>query len=288
MAVTVSVTPRMRWLAARAAFRRASRGEVSAACRVCCAPLEADRSTRRYCSNACRQTRWRAKKKPLLAPTAHQRRIRDAEALADPRPLMATLKDARVEPIAYAEAKALVTRYEWLRSMPSGTRACYGLKTVADELAGVVVLAAGPTPESGDLCGRAFRDRAICLARGACVHWAHPHAGSFLISRACKLAHAQFGWKIFYACADPTVGEIGVVYQACNWFYLGSASDAGSLRRRAGASSTSVKAAGFHRGRLRLTGWSPLISGPIRTGSSSAFPIKGVTCGLPTNACGEN
>jgi hypothetical protein len=84
-----------------------------------------------------------------------------------------------------------------------------------------VVFAAGSAPESGDLCGREHRDRAICLARGACVHWAHPHAASFLIARACKFAHAEFGWKIFYAYSDPTAGEIGTVYRAANWIYLG-------------------------------------------------------------------
>jgi hypothetical protein len=85
----------------------------------------------------------------------------------------------------------------------------------------VVVFAAGPAPESGDICGREHRDLTVCLARGACVHWGHPHAASFLISRACKLAHEQFGWRIFYAYADPMAGEIGTVYQACNWLYLG-------------------------------------------------------------------
>jgi hypothetical protein len=55
----------------------ASRGEVSDACG---SPLAADRSTRRYCSDACKQAAPRAGRKPLLAPVAHQRRIGDAEA----------------------------------------------------------------------------------------------------------------------------------------------------------------------------------------------------------------
>ena len=42
-----------------------------------------------------------------------------------------------------------------------------------------------------------------------------------MISRACKLAAADHGWKIFYAYADPKAGEIGTVYQAANWVYLG-------------------------------------------------------------------
>lgn len=47
------------------------------------------------------------------------------------------------------------------------------------------------------------------LARGACVHWAHPHAASHLIAKACKPAHQQFGWSVFFAYADPMAGEIG-------------------------------------------------------------------------------
>jgi hypothetical protein len=44
-----------------------------------------------------------------------------------------------------------------------------------------------------------------------------------MISRACKLAAEQYGWRIFYAYADPKAGEIGTVYQACNWLCLGVA-----------------------------------------------------------------
>ena len=134
---------------------------------------------------------------------------------------MATLDGCMVERVPFAEAKALIVRHEWLRSMPTGTLACYGLKTDLGDFVGVVAFARGPAPESHDLCGPEHRHLAVCLARGACVHWAHPHAASFLISRACKLAHRNHGWKIFFAYADPRAGEIGAVYQACNWLYLG-------------------------------------------------------------------
>ena len=76
-------------------------------------------------------------------------------------------------------------------------------------------------PESGDLCGREHRSNAVCLARGACVHWAHPHAASFLISKACRLARRDYSWRIFFTYADPSAGDIGTVYQACNWIFLG-------------------------------------------------------------------
>ena len=66
---------------------------------------------------------------------------------------MESLEGAKVEKICYAEAKSIVVRYEWLPSMPAGTRAGYGLKTASGELAGVMIFAAGPVRESGGLCG---------------------------------------------------------------------------------------------------------------------------------------
>jgi hypothetical protein len=218
--VTPQTAARMRFTQARSAMRAHARTQVASACRACGERVEARRLTRRFCSNPCRQRAYRTCRRPILAPIAHQRRIRVREAERDPRPTMATLNGCMIEQISFAEAKTLVTRYEWLGSMPTVTRACYGLKTPEGELAGVVCFAAGPAPESGDLCGQEHRDRVISLARGACVHWAHPHAASFLISRSCKLAHADFGWRIFHAYSDPRAGEIGTVYQACNWIYL--------------------------------------------------------------------
>jgi hypothetical protein len=151
---------------------------------------------------------------------AHQRQIRDAEALRAPRQVMTTLDGCKVERVSYAAAKALILRYEWLGAMPSLTTACYGLLTPSGELAGVVVFGPGPGTASPDLCGPQWRERAVCLMRGACVHWAHPHAASFLIW-ACAAAHRDFGWTVFFACADRMAGEIGTVYQACNWRYVG-------------------------------------------------------------------
>ena len=58
----------------------------------------------------------------MLAPIAHQRRIRDAEAALDPRPAMTTLEGCTVERIPPAEAKAIIIRYEWLRTMPPGAQ----------------------------------------------------------------------------------------------------------------------------------------------------------------------
>ena len=232
VSVTGRETARRRSTQVRSAMRAHARTVVASACRACGDRIEAQRSTRRFCRAACRQRAYRAGGRAVLAPVAHQRRIRDAEAARDPRPQMATPEDCTVEPVSFAEAKALILRYEWLGTMPPGARACYGLKTPDGELAGVAVFAPPPSPESRDLCGPEHRDLTICLARGACVHWAHPNAASFLIPKACKLAAKEFGWRIFNAYADSTAGEIGTVYQAVNWLYLGVGTGRGDRRGR--------------------------------------------------------
>ena len=92
-----------------------------------------------------------------------------------------------------------------------------GLLSPARELEGVVCFGSGPQGDTRKVVG----EPAICLERGACVHYAPPNAASFLITGACKLVHRQTGTAIFYAYADPAAGEYGAVYQASNWFYLG-------------------------------------------------------------------
>jgi hypothetical protein len=111
-------------------------------------------------------------------------------------------------------------KYEWLGSMGRST-ATYGLVDPNEEIIGVACFGWPGGVQSRDICGKENRDLAICLERGACVHWAHPHAASYLISRACKMAAQDRGWRIFYAYSDEEAGEIGTVYQACNWNYIG-------------------------------------------------------------------
>jgi hypothetical protein len=147
---------------------------------------------------------------------------------------MATLDGCTVERVGAAEAKAIILRYEWLGTMPVIVGAAYGLRTPSGELAGAVVFGDAPGTASDDLCGSEWRGRAMALQRGACVHWAHPHAASFLISRACRQAYEDFGWVVFYAYSDRLAGEIGVVYQACNWRYLGRSRRRSRTRERQG------------------------------------------------------
>jgi hypothetical protein len=152
---------------------------------------------------------------------AHQREIRETEAGKDPRPTV-PLEGCTVQAVTRAEATRIILRYEWLGTIPSNAQAFYGLVAPDGDLLGVSVFGVPPGTASRDLCGPENREKVIALVRGACVHYAHPHAGSFLTARACTLAAGDHGWRVFVAYQDLRAGEIGTIYQACNWHFIGA------------------------------------------------------------------
>jgi hypothetical protein len=156
-----------------------------------------------------------------------QGHIRQLYAEYEQRPQIESLKGARVERVSNDEAAAIILKYEWLKTMASGTVACYGLK-LNGELLGVACfnimgqkireICKGDTEaETKDLA-----NKTVCLARGACVPHAPKNAASFLIRHACRFAKKDFDWEIFFAYSDSAAGEIGTVYQAVGWHYIGT------------------------------------------------------------------
>ncbi len=162
------------------------------------------------------------KKNPLKC---YQRHIRELYATVECRKPLPSLEGAIVERISFADAKSIIIKYEWLRTMGMGTGACYGLK-IQNELIGVACFGRIGVKK---ICGtdsdeqQHFLKKTAYLMRGACVPHAPKNAASFLIRKSCFLARKDFGWQIFMAYSDHDAGEIGTVYQASNWFYLGTA-----------------------------------------------------------------
>lgn len=157
---------------------------------------------------------------PGSAAKAHQRVIREQYERDEPRSQIRNLTGCHIKQITRADAEAVILKYEWLGTMGRSV-ATYGLWSDEGELLGAAVFGWPSAVQSRDICGVDNRPFAVCLERGACVHYAPPNAASFLISHAVRQAAADFGWRIFYAYADPEAGEIGTVYQACNWLYIG-------------------------------------------------------------------
>jgi len=159
----------------------------------------------------------------------HQRVIQEQHR--DDHPIPEDFSTASVREIPYQQAKEFILKYEWLGNMGTTVRA-FGL-FFGDELAAVECFGHPGSEPIREICGKEHADKVYWLARGARTHWAHPHSSSFLVNRACRMMGEP--WKtsdgrdmpakhVFLATADTDAGEIGTVYQASNWFYLGKAS----------------------------------------------------------------
>lgn len=131
------------------------------------------------------------------------------------------LKQAAVRPISRRTASEVILKYEWLGTM-SASQWHFGV-FFGNHCAGATCVVAGAgtaSPKAAVRFGLAESDLAV-LARGACVHWAPTGTNSKLVAWTCRLLARHTGLKLIQAFSDPEAGEIGTIYQACNWIYLG-------------------------------------------------------------------
>lgn len=136
-----------------------------------------------------------------------------------------SVKRAIVKPVTRKLAKQIILKYEWLGTMAS-TNYHYGL-FFGMFCAGVCCIGVG----TGGANINAFKEWGLLspyelayMARGANVHWSPPHANSKLVSWTCKLLGKDSSAKLAIAYSDTDAGEIGTIYQACNWVCVGRGS----------------------------------------------------------------
>lgn len=143
------------------------------------------------------------------------------------------IASAVVREIDSATAATVILPYEWLGCMPAVVWHSFGIY-FGGHLAGAVCYGPEYSENLGKLArdGRAcadwsrygFEGKMILLSRGACVHWAHPHSGSKLIRASMRQLPARF--EVVTATTDAAAGEIGTIYQAAGFYYVGSMRDA--------------------------------------------------------------
>lgn len=153
---------------------------------------------------------------------AYQKQLRDryVDEGVPPVPHL-DLKRSVVRPVSVDVARQVILKYEWLGTMHK-TRYHFGLF--------FGIFCAGVTCTGASVTGGAHNHRyfgldnsadLLVLARGACVHWAPAGANSKLVSWTAKLLERERAGKLLVAYADSDAGEIGTIYQACNWTYIG-------------------------------------------------------------------
>jgi hypothetical protein len=166
---------------------------------------------------------------------AHQRLIREQQQIEESHNLFGKywekcnvdIKSAVFKEISSSVARNIIEKYEWLGTMGT-TQYHYGI--FFDNIcAGVVCFGYFQSMFNENNIERGggyshyvgkYWDKGIQLTRGACVHWAHPHSGSKLIAFGLKEMD-KMGYKFVLAFSDPEAGEVGTLYQATNWLFIG-------------------------------------------------------------------
>jgi hypothetical protein len=199
------------------------------------------RADAQYCSTRCRQRGYRQRKvaaATAMPRKAHQRVIRERLATADTAPPAADISTAEVRTITTAEAKAIIEQYE---PMAAVCRFAFGI-FFGDRCGGAVVYGDEYGENLGIWDRYGYRGSIIALLRGACAHWAHPHSASKLIRRSMDLLPARY--VVITATVDAGAGEIGTIYQACGFDYVGTMRGGGRSLTRVNGKALSERQAG--------------------------------------------
>lgn len=121
------------------------------------------------------------------------------------------------------EIKEFIERHEWLGKMPTRPTHRF-IASYKGILAGVVVMA---TPNAfSNLLGKENKDLEKLISRGACISWSPKNLGSSLVMFSVRWMAKNTEFRYFTAYSDTEARELGTIYQACNFIYLGQ--DSGS------------------------------------------------------------
>lgn len=136
-----------------------------------------------------------------------------------------SIKNSVVKEISFKDAKEIIDKYEWLGCMPVCVRHCYGLffpSLLCDGkelLGGVTVFSQEYAENQGVWDKYGYTGKIILLARGVNLHFCPKNANSHLIMESIKLLPEKY--KVVTCTVDNLAGEVGTIYQACNFDYVG-------------------------------------------------------------------
>lgn len=115
-----------------------------------------------------------------------------------------------------SEIRLFIEKYEWLGTIGYRPRYVFSAR-YRGILAGVVLIDT-PTKTQFD---RFLPGQECQIHRGAAASWAPKNLNSKLVMFAIREMVRNTHFRIFTAYVDPEAGEVGTIYQACNFKYLG-------------------------------------------------------------------
>jgi hypothetical protein len=116
------------------------------------------------------------------------------------------------------EIVAFIERYEWLGIMPIWVTHRFTARYKGTLIAANIF---GTPYAFSNLLGKDNNNLEKHITRGASISYAPKNTASWLIMQSIRWMVKNTEFRLFTAYADPSAGELGTIYQACNFFYLG-------------------------------------------------------------------
>ena len=132
------------------------------------------------------------------------------------------LKKTVVKEIDRSLAKKIIEEYEWLGCMPAITKYHFGI-FFGDVCGGVLSFGPEYSENLGHWDKFGYTGKMLLLSRGVCIHWTPKNTASRLIAKAIKMLPKKY--EVITATTDHLAGEVGTIYQSCNFYYVGSMRD---------------------------------------------------------------
>lgn len=118
-------------------------------------------------------------------------------------------------------AVEFIKRYEWLGTITQYSTHYFG--AYYKGVLGGVLIFSMPNAFS-KLLGDNTKDLERLISRGACASWTPKGLASCFLMWCIKWMVKNTQYRLFTAYSDPIAKELGTIYQACNFYYLGKQS----------------------------------------------------------------
>ncbi len=119
------------------------------------------------------------------------------------------------------EIVRFIERHEWLGKMPNRPTHRFTAR-YKGKLAGVIIMAVPNTHSK--ILGKDTEKYERLISRGACISWSPKNLNSWLIMKSIRWMINNTTYRLFFGYGDPEARELGSIYQACNFLYIGQSS----------------------------------------------------------------
>lgn len=117
------------------------------------------------------------------------------------------------------KASEFIKKNEWLGKLGMHTSHYFGA-FYGDIMCGVVTM--GVPNSFSNVLGDCTKNIERLISRGACISWSPKGLASAFVMWCIRWMVKNTEYRVFSAYSDPTAKELGTIYQACNFYYLGN------------------------------------------------------------------